>query len=128
MVRLFARRSPRRKPLPTGKYEPAGPVLTEGNNTYTLAPAMSFAPTPIPASAPALPLAPAPVDADATVRYLEADLERILRTVLEARLLAPTLTPKPLLFPDGSCERPLKASFPELYCGKTHMECYKFIQ
>ena len=128
MARPPARRSPCRNSLPTGKDEPAGPAPTEGSDTYTPAPAVSRAPTPAPAPAPAPPLAPAPVDADATVRYSEADLQRILRTVLEVRPLAPAPAPQPLVFPDGPCERPLKARFPELYCGKTHMECYNFIQ
>ena len=127
MARPPARRSPCRNPPPTGKDEPAGPAPTEGSDTYTPAPAVSRAPTPAPAPAPAPPLAPAPVDADATVRYSEADLQRILRTVLEARPLAPAPAPQPLVFPDGPRERPLKARFPELYRGKTHMECYNFI-
>ena len=126
MARPPARRSPRRNPPPTGEDEPAGPAPTEGSDTYTPAPAVSRAPTPAPA--PASPLAPVPVDADATVRYSEADLQRILRTVLEARPLAPAPAPQPLVFSDGPRERPLKARFPELYCGKTHMECYNFIQ
>ena len=128
MARPPACRSPRRNPPPTGKDEPAGPAPTEGSDTYTPAPAVSRAPTPAPAPAPAPPLASAPVDANTTVRYLEADLQRILRTVLEARLLAPTLAPQPRVFPNGPRKRPLKARFPELYRGKTHIECYNFIQ
>ena len=112
----------------TDKDKPAGPAPTESSDTYTPAPVMSRAATPAPASAPAPPLALAPVDADATFRYSEADLQRIFRTVLEARPLAPAPAPQPLVFPDGPRERPLKARFPELYCGKTHMECYNFIQ
>ena len=111
----------------TGKNEPAGPAPTEGSNTYTPAPAVSRALTPAPAPAPALPLALAPIDADATVRYSEADLKQIFKTVLEARPLAPAPAPQPLLFSDGPRKRPLKAKFPELYCGKTYMECYNFI-
>ena len=91
---------------------------------------MSHVPTPAlpatPASAPAPPLTSAPVDTNATVRYLETDLQRIFRTVLKTRPHA--LAPHPLVFPDGPCKRPLKARFPELYCGKIHMECYNFIQ
>ena len=128
MGRSPARRSPCRNPPPTGKDEPAGLALTEGNDTYTLALAMSHATTPAPAPPLAPLLAPAPVDANATVRYSEADLQRIFRTVLEVRPLAPAPAPQPLVFPDGPRERPLKARFPELYRGKTHMECYNFIQ
>ena len=88
---------------------------------------MSRALTPalVPALAP--PLAPAPVNANATVRYSEADLQRTFRTVLEARPLAFAPASQPLVFPDGPRERLLKARFPELYCGKTQMECYNFI-
>ena len=128
MARPLACRSPRRNPSPTGEDEPAGPAPTEGSDTYTPAPAVSRAPTPAPAPAPAPPLAPAPVDADATVRYSEADLQRIFRTVLEARPLAPAPAPQPLVFPNGPRKRPLKARFSELYRGKTNMECYNFIQ
>ena len=128
MARPPARRSPRRNPPPTGEDEPAGPAPTEGSDIYTPAPAVSRALTPAPAPAPAPLLAPVPVDANATVRYSEADLQRIFRTVLEARPLAPAPAPQPLVFPDGPRERPLKARFPELYRGKTHMECYNFIQ
>ena len=127
MARTPAPCSPCRNPPPTGKDELAGPAPTERCDTYTPALAVSRAPTPAPAPAPAPPLASAPVDANTTVRYLEADLQRILRTVLEARPLTPVSGRQPLVFPDGPRERPLKARFPELYCGKTHMECYNFI-
>ena len=51
-------------------------------------------------------------------KYIEEDLQRILRTVFEAR--APPS--------DGPCEKPLKARSPDVYCGKSHMECYNFCQ
>ena len=128
MARPLACHSARQNPPPTGKNKPAGPASTKGSDIYTPVPAMSRAPTPALASAPVLPLTPAPADANATVRYLEADLQQIFRTVLEVRPLAPAPAPQPLVFPDGPCERPLKARFLELYCGKTHIECYNFIQ
>ena len=121
MAKPPARRSPCQNPLPTGKDKPAGLAPTEGSDIYTPAPAVSRA--PIPALPAALALAPANVDS--TVRYSEADVQPIFRTVLETEPPAPA--PQPLVFPDGSCERPLKTSFSELYCGKTHMECYNFI-
>ena len=49
-------------------------------------------------------------------KYIEEDLQRILRTVLEAR--APPS--------DGSHEKPLKARSPDVYHGKSHIECYNF--
>ena len=51
-------------------------------------------------------------------KYTEEDLQRILRMVLEAR--APPS--------DGIREKPLKARSPDVYCGKSHMECYNFCQ
>ena len=89
---------------------------------------MSRAPTPAPTPALAPPLVHAPVDANATVGYSEADLQRILRTILEASSLAPALASQLLVLSHGPRKRPLKARFPELYRGKTYMECYNFIQ
>ena len=122
MARPPACRSPCQNPPPTGKDKLAGPAFTKGNNTYTSAPVVYRAPIPAPTAASAL----APPAVNSTVRYSEADLQRIFRTVLETR--SSTLTPQPIVFPDGPCERLLKATFPELYRGKTHMECYNFIQ
>ena len=51
-------------------------------------------------------------------KYIEEDLQKILRTVLEAR--APPS--------DGPREKPLKARSPDVYRGKSHMECYNFCQ
>ena len=51
-------------------------------------------------------------------KYTEEDLQKILRTVLEAR--AP-------LF-DGPREKLLKARSPDVYRGMSHMECYNFCQ
>ena len=51
-------------------------------------------------------------------KYTEEDLQRILRTVLEAR--APPS--------DGVREKSLKAKSPDVYYGKSHMECYNFCQ
>ena len=51
-------------------------------------------------------------------KYTEEDLQRIFRTVLEAR--APPS--------NGACEKPLKARSPDVYRGKSHMECYNFCQ
>ena len=74
MARPHACRSPRRNPPPTGKDKPAEPALSEGNDTYTPAPAVSRAPTLALAPAPASLLALAPVNANAMVRYSETDL------------------------------------------------------
>ena len=51
------------------------------------------------------------------MKYTEKDLQKILRTVLKARTLS-----------DGTREKPLMARLPDIYCGKSHMECYNFCQ
>ena len=51
-------------------------------------------------------------------KYTEENLQKILRTVLEAR--APPS--------DAPCEKPLKARSSDVYCSKFHMECYNFYQ
>ena len=63
--------------------------------------------------APVNPPAEPPV-----ANYTKEDLQKILRTVLEAQ--APPF--------DVSREKPLKAKLPNVYCGKFHMECYNFCQ
>ena len=69
MARPPARRSFCQNPPSTGKDKPAGLAPTEGNDTYTPAPAVFCAPIPAPPAAPAL----APAVVNSTVRYLEAD-------------------------------------------------------
>ena len=59
-----------------------------------------------------------PVVEPPVAKYTKEDLQRILRTVLEAR--APPS--------DGAREKPLKARSPDVYCGKSHIECYNFCQ
>ena len=128
MARPLACHSPCRNLFPTSKDELASPAPTKGSDTYTLTLAISHALTSVLAPAPALPLGSAPVDANRMVKYSEADLQRILRTVLEARPPALAPAPQPLAFPNSPRKRPLKARFSKLYCNKTHMECYNFIQ
>ena len=103
-------------PFPTGKDELAGAALTKGSGTPTSIPVVSCAPIPALTAAFAPLLASA--TADLAARYLAKDLQKILKTILEARALAPQ--------PEGFRKRPLKARAPDLYCGKTHMECYNF--
>ena len=50
-------------------------------------------------------------------KYIEEDLQKILRTVFKAQ--APS---------DGAREKPLKARLCDVYCGKFHIECYNFCQ
>ena len=49
-------------------------------------------------------------------KYTEEDLQKILRTILEARA-SPS---------DDSREKPLKARLFDVYRNKSHMECYNF--
>ena len=59
-----------------------------------------------------------PVVEPSVAKYTEEDLQRIFRTVLEAR--APPS--------DNICEKPFKVRSPDVYCGKSHIECYNFCQ
>lgn len=78
-------------------------------------PLLSGHPTPAPDAPPSAPSA---------AKYTEEDLQRILKTLLEAR----TAAPAPITFPEGPRECPLKARFPEVYTGENHMDCYNFCQ
>lgn len=49
-------------------------------------------------------------------KYTEDDLQRIVRAVLEAQVLAYNEPRKKLL----------KTRFPDVYCSKSHMEYYNF--
>ena len=62
---------------------------------------------------PVNPLAEPPI-----AKYTEEDLQNIFRTVLKTRA-HPS---------DGPHEKPLKARSPDVYCGKSHIECYNFCQ
>ena len=121
-----ARHSPCQNPH-DGKDELAGRTPTKGSDRRTSAPAASRASTP--AVAPVVALLVASGSANSSVvRYLEDDLQRILRTVLDSRPLAPVPAPAAALHYEGPRERPLKAWFPDIYWGKTHLECYNFFQ
>ncbi len=57
-----------------------------------------------------------PPEAPADVaRYTKKDLERIIQTVLQAQV------PK-----DGARNKAFKARSPDVYGGRSHMECYNF--
>ena len=51
-------------------------------------------------------------------KYTEKDLQKILKTVLEAQV-PPSHGPR---------EKPLKARLPDIYCDKSHIKCYNFCQ
>ena len=57
-------------------------------------------------------------------KYSEDDLQRILKTVLEARVPAPAPAPAVSEVPRDK----LKARSPDVYRGKSHMDCNNFSQ
>ena len=69
------------------------------------------------------------------VTYSEDNLERIVRTIFEARPLPlPALAPVPApvvatsLYYESVYEWLWKAQSPDIYRNKTHIECYNFFQ
>ena len=81
-------------------------------------------------------IANAPAATTSISKYSEDDLQRIFKTVLEAQIPAPApvLAPAPVPVPapapivaKASREK-LKARFPDVYRGKSHMNCYNFCQ
>ena len=95
-------RSPRRNPPPDGEDEGGPPgAPTEGSHTPTHSPAVSRAPTPAPPSNDEL-------------------FKRFMKAYLESNQ-GPNQPPE-------ERERPLKAKVPDVYYGKSHMDCYHFCQ
>ena len=110
-----------------GKKKLAGGTPTKKSNCRNSAPTTSRT------STSAVPPVVAPLAAFGSadsfvVRYLKDDLQRIFRTVLNSRPLAPVLAPTATPHYKGPRERPLKAWFPDIYWDKTHLECYNFLQ
>ena len=116
------RRSPCRNPTETGRDEPAGGAqrspLANGSGSPLPAPppADSRVPTPAasrtPTPAPAPPLAPA--------KYTDADFHQFMKVFMDSQGRRRTH--------EGPQESPLKARFPNMYYGKSHMDCYQFCQ
>ena len=77
-------------------------------------PAPSHVSTPSRASALAL------VEPTLALKYSEADLMRILKIFSETKDQEPQA--------EIPCERPLKAKVPDVYFGKSHIDCYHFCQ
>ena len=110
-----------------GKDKLAGGTPTEGSNRCTPAPSATHAPTSSIVPVVASLIVSGSADSS-VVRYLENDLQRILRTGLDFRsfVLAPALVVAPALHYEDPRKWPLKARFPDIYQSKTHLECYNF--
>ena len=70
--------------------------------------------------APSHASAPAPVEPILALKYSKADLMRILKIFSETKGQEPKA--------EVPRERPLKAKVPDVYFGKSHMDCYHFCQ
>ena len=78
--------------------------------------------TPVPSytSAPSHASTSAPVEPTLALKYSEADLIRILKIFLETKGQEPKAkVPR---------KQPLKAKIPDIYFGKSHIDCYHFCQ
>ena len=65
-------------------------------------------------------------------KYSEDNLQRIFKAVLEAQAPvsapAPAPTPALILIISKALQEKLKARSPDVYCGKSHMDCHNFYQ
>ena len=128
MAQSSARCSPCQNPH-DGKDKLAGGNPTAGSDRHTPAPVALRAFTP--AVAPVVaPLAASGSADSSVVRYLEDDLQRIFRIVLDFKL--PATVPAPVIAAaphyESPHKRPPKAWFPDIYWDKTHLKCYNFFQ
>ena len=78
------------------------------------------------------PLANSAPAAISISKYSEDNLQQIFKNVLEAQALVPVpalaSTPVPALIVYKVPREKLKTRFPDVYCGKSHMDCYNFCQ
>ena len=126
MVPSSTCRSPCQNPH-NNKDKLAGGTLTKCSNCCTPAPAATCASTPYFALIVTLFAAFGSANSS-MIRYLEDDLQQILKTVSNFRPLTPILAPVVAAVPyyKGPSEQSLKAQFPDIYWDKTHLECYNF--
>ena len=116
MAWLSACRTPSQNLPLGGKDKLAGAAFTKGNNISVVSRART--PTVAPSVVAAL---------FSIARYLEDDLQRIFRTVLDSKLLALSSAFTPQQY-KGLCEKPLKTQFLDIYWDKTYLEYYNFFQ
>ena len=74
------------------------------------------------------PLANSLAAANSIPKYFEDDLQQIFKAVLEAQAPAPAPTPIPAPVVSEVPWEKLKARFPNVYCRKSHIDCYNFCQ
>ena len=74
------------------------------------------------------PLANSPPTVISIPKYSEDDLQRIFKALLEARALAPAPALVPALIVSEVSREKLKAHSPDVYRGKSHIDCYNFCQ
>ena len=87
-------------------------------------PELEFSKQPAESLRPKLLIAVVP--ATDVPKYSEDDLQRILKTVLETQAPAPALAPAPAV--SEVPQEKLKDRSPDVYRGKSHMDCYNFFQ
>ena len=109
----------------------AGGAPTNDNGTPEPIPAVSCVPTPMSAQTPASTQIPAPTPAPASVsgppgRYTDEDLQKA--TKLALKLFVKGQEYGQLQASSAPYEQPLKAQFPDLYYGNSHLDCYRFWQ
>ena len=121
MAQSSARCSPRQNPH-DGKDELARGTPTNGSNRCIQVSAATRDATAAAVSVIAL-LATSGFADSSVVRYLEDELQRIFRTVLDSRhpasFLVSVIAPAP--HSEGTRQRPSKAWFPDIYQDKTHL-------
>ena len=116
MARPRIRRSPRRNPLPGGEDELArGPpgASTKGSNTPTPSSPASRAQTPASAQA-------------STSSSNKGLFQQFIKAYLENQ--NKNQAPPPAPIQAELREQLLKARFPDLYYGNSHLDCYRFCQ
>ena len=111
MPRPLACPSPRRNPFSANEDERAGAVPAEGNGTPTSTPVMSLARTPGPATGTATALSS---DTELFKQFMKAYLE--------------VQVPSQTGVDSEPRKQSLKARFPDLYYGNSHMDCYWICQ
>ena len=103
----------------------AGGAPTNDSGTPASTPALAQTPvsteTPAPTQAFALASVPGPPG-----RYTDEDLQRATKLALESFVKGQEHGQ--LQASSAPCKQPLKARFPNLYYGNSHLDCYRFCQ